>query len=208
MSWWRRKLHGFYAVLDRDDRDLGIALLGAARVLQVRKKPAGPGELEALATLARQLTAEIGAATLIVNDDLELAEHIGADGVHLGQRDMPLAEARGRTDMIIGVSTHSLEQLDEAVSGGADYVAFGPVFETRTKQNPEPTVGLELLAQAVERAGEVPVVAIGGITGDNIADVAATGVAAACSIGWVNDSKDPAARARQIAEPFGRLRID
>lgn len=205
MTWWAKKLRGFYSVLDRDDHDLALALLASSRVMQVRKKPADRAELEALVRLAREITAEVG-ASLIVNDDLDLAHRVGADGVHLGQGDMPLREARRRTDLVIGVSTHDLAQLNAAVAGGADYVAYGPVFATRTKADPDPTVGLEGLAAAVEAAGEVPVVAIGGLTGEHAAAVAATGAAAMCSISWVNNSDDPRGRARQLAEAWGIVR--
>jgi thiamine-phosphate pyrophosphorylase len=205
MSWWRRKLHGFYAVLDRPDRALALDLLSSARVMQVRKKPAAPEELRKIAALGRELTALLN-ATLIINDDLELANDIRADGLHLGQTDIPLREARRHSDLIIGISTHNLAQLDAAVEEGADYVAYGPVFPTRTKADPDAVVGLDGLAAAVERAGDIPVVAIGGITGDNARAVAATGVAAACAISWVNDSAEVRSRARRIASEWGLVR--
>lgn len=205
MTWWSKKLRGFYCVLDRDDRQLALALLASSRVMQVRKKPSDPVEYEALATMAREITAKIG-ATLIVNDDLDLAHRVGADGVHLGQGDLDLNEARQRTDLIIGVSTHNIEQLLSAIAGGADYVAYGPVFPTSTKPHPEPTVGLEGLRDAVKRAGSTPVVAIGGLGGEHARDVHAAGAAALCSISWVNNSHDPRGRARQIAEAWGVVR--
>ena len=205
MSWWGGKLRGFYSVLDRDDPALARALLSASRVMQVRKKPASPAELEAIARTARRITAQLG-ATLIVNDDIHLAHRVGADGVHLGQDDLPLSRARRRTDLLIGISTHDLDQLDAAVRGGADYVAFGPIMATRTKASPEPVVGLEGLAAAVKRAGSTPVVAIGGLTGEHAAAVAATGAAALCAISWVNDAADPGARARELARPWGTVR--
>lgn len=174
-------------------------------MLQTRRKPATPRELEALARLGRQVTAEVG-ALLVVNDDVDLANRVGADAVHLGQGDLPIARARRRTDLVIGVSTHTRAQLAVALAAGADYVAYGPVFATTTKADPEPEVGLDGLRAAVELAGDTPVVAIGGITGARIAEIFATGAAASCAISWVNDAADPVARGRDLAGPWGRVR--
>lgn len=199
---WRTKLRGFYAVIDRDDANLADALLSAARVLQVRMKGAPRGDLLAVARWARGITAARG-ALLVVNDDLEVALAVGADAVHLGQDDLALADARARAgSLLIGVSTHDLDQVARAVAGGADYLGFGPVFGTTTKVNPDPTVGLDLLGAAVRAAGDVPVVAIGGITPAHAAAVAATGAHGACAISSVNASADPAAAAAAIAAVF------
>jgi thiamine-phosphate pyrophosphorylase len=92
----------------------------------------------------------------------------------------------------------------EAVAAGADYLGFGPVFETATKENPDPVQGIQGLARAVAIAGSVPVVAIGGIAPDNVAAVRAAGAAAACSIGAVNRAVDPGAAGRAIGAPWGR----
>jgi thiamine-phosphate pyrophosphorylase len=199
---WRAKLRGFYAVIDRADANLADALLSSANVLQVRRKGAPRGDLLAVAGWARELTRRRG-ALLVVNDDLDVALEVGADAVHLGQDDLPLAEARRRAgDLLIGISTHDLDQVARAVRGGADYLGFGPVFGTTTKIDPDPTVGLALLAAAVRAAGTVPVVAIGGITPADAAAIAATGAHAACAISSVNASADPAAAARAIAAVF------
>jgi thiamine-phosphate pyrophosphorylase len=206
MTWWNQKLRGFYSVLDRDDPALALALLSSSRVMQVRKKPASRSEIEAIGATARRLTAQVG-ATLIVNDDIALAHWLGADGVHLGQRDLDLETARSRTDLLIGVSTHDLDQLRAAVNGGADYVAYGPIFPTKTKDHPEPVVGLDGLRAAIEVAGDTPVVAIGGLGGEHARDVASAGAAAMCSISWVNNSSDPRGRAREIAEAWGVVRL-
>jgi len=201
------RIAGFYAVLDRPDPALAAALVGpgGAGVLQVRLKPASTGAIRAAVALARPITTAAG-ALLIVNDRLDVALACGADGVHLGQDDLPLAEARRlvgrRADFLIGVSTHDLDQVAAAVAGGADYLGFGPVFATATKANPDPVVGLDLLARAVAAASPVPVVAIGGIGLARMAEVTATGVAAICAIGAVNRAPDPAAAARQAAGLF------
>jgi thiamine-phosphate pyrophosphorylase len=105
-------------------------------------------------------------------------------------------------DLLIGVSTHDLAQVAAAVEGGADYIGYGPVFATGTKRDPDPVQGVDALRAAVARAAPVPVVAIGGITPERAAQVAATGCAAACAIASVNGAADPAAAARAIAAAF------
>src|SRR5262249_19903474 len=139
----------------------------------------------------------------IVNDRLDVALLVGADGVHLGQDDLALEDARriGR-GLIIGVSTHNLEQV--RASAGADYLGFGPVFATATKERPGPVRGLDGRAAAARAAAPVPVVAIGGIIVERAADVAATGAAAAAVIAAVNGAPDPTAAARAIASAFSR----
>src|SRR3954468_17159014 len=141
----RDALSGFYAVLDRDDEALCRALLaGGARVLQVRLKPAASaGAIVRAGKMARRLCDEHGAA-LVINDRIDVAHAVGADGVHLGQTDLPLAKARaiaGR--MFLVVSTHSADQVSAALAGKPDYIAYGPVFATATKANPDPVVGLD-----------------------------------------------------------------
>jgi thiamine-phosphate pyrophosphorylase len=196
------RLRGFYAVVDREDDALFDALCAAAPVVQVRMKGVAGAELRRVARWARRRTAEAG-ALLVVNDDLDVAEEVGADGVHLGQDDLPLAAARARTRMLIGVSTHDLAQVVRAVAGGADYLGYGPVFATRSKADPDPVQGLDALAAAVRAARPVPVVAIGGVTPSAATALAATGAAAACAIAAVNRAADPAAAARMIAAAFG-----
>jgi thiamine-phosphate pyrophosphorylase len=195
------RLRGFYAVIDRRDDALADALLASATVLQVRVKGGRPGELEAVARWARARTAAAG-ALLVVNDDLAIAEAVGADAVHLGQDDLPLAEARRRTRLLIGVSTHDLDQVARAVAGGADYLGYGPIYPTATKADPDPVQGLTALAAAVRAAGAVPVVAIGGVTPARAAELRAAGAAAACAIAAVNHAAYPAAAARTIAAAF------
>lgn len=202
-------IRGFYAVLDRADEALANQLVdpagAGARVLQLRIKPDRPlSALELLRAgeLARRVCDRHGAA-LVVNDRLDVALACGADGVHLGQDDLPLAAARaalaacGRS-LWIGISTHNLEQVAAAVAGGADYLGFGPVFATSTKANPDPVVGLSGLAAAARAAGAVPVVAIGGVTADAAAELYAAGAAALCAISAVNSAEDVAAAGRAL----------
>ena len=202
---WQAKLGGFYAILDADDTKLAEDLLSAATVLQLRFKGAGRGDLLRIAGWARRLTAERG-ALLVVNDDLEVALAASADAVHLGQDDLPLAEARrvAGDRLLLGVSTHTLEQVAGAVAGGADYLGFGPVYPTGSKANPDPVVGLEGLAAAVRAAEPVPVVAIGGITPSRAAEVAEAGAHAACAISAVNRAANVRTAAAAMAAPFRR----
>jgi thiamine-phosphate pyrophosphorylase len=208
----RDRLRGFYAVLDRDDPALARMLVApegaGATVLQVRIKPDHPvatGEVVAAAREARRITREYG-ALLIVNDRVDIALAVEADGVHLGQDDLPLSDARRLAGdrLLFGISTHDLAQVRAAVAAGADYLGYGPVFSTGTKRNPDPVRGLESLAAAVAAAGRVPVVAIGGITPEAAGRVAATGAAAACAIAAVNAAPDPAAAGRAIAAGWRR----
>lgn len=207
------ELRGFYAVLDRDDEALARALLdGGARVIQLRIKQAGAGELTRIGRWLRGVCDARGAA-MIVNDRLDVALAVGADGVHLGQTDLPLAEARAAAASLydlewarshahplwFGVSTHDERQVEAACAGGADYIGFGPVFETRTKLDPDPVQGLAGLRAAVARAGAVPVVAIGGITAERVAGVYAAGAAAICAIRAVNEAPDVRAAATMFS---------
>jgi thiamine-phosphate diphosphorylase len=193
------KIEGFYAVLDRDDEALARALLldGGARILQVRIKPRGSAavadaiDIVRIARMARRVCDEAG-ATLVVNDRVDIAIAVRADAVHLGQTDLPIADARriAGDRLFIGVSTHNPEQVRIAVAAGADYLGFGPVFATSTKANPEPAQGLEGLRAALAVAGRVPVVAVGGITPAHARELYAAGAAALCAISAVNDAPD------------------
>nr|HEX4316381.1 thiamine phosphate synthase [Kofleriaceae bacterium] len=192
------RLHGFYAVLDRDDEQLATRLLGVAKILQVRIKPGHADDVARIARMARRACDAAG-ALLVVNDRVDVALAVGADAVHLGQTDLPIADARriagGR--LAIGVSTHDVAQVRAATAAGADYLGFGPVFATRTKANPDPVQGLAGLRAAVA-ATHLPVVAIGGIAPADAAAIYATGAAAICAIRAVNDAPDPAAAAKSL----------
>jgi thiamine-phosphate pyrophosphorylase len=189
-------MNGFYAVLDRDDEALCRALLSVARVIQVRIKPGSANEILRAATLARRICDEVG-AKLIVNDRVDLALAACADGVHLGQTDLPIADARKfAPKLVIGVSTHDVAQVERAVASGADYLGFGPIFETKTKDNPDPVQGLAGLRAAVAAARGTPIVAIGGIEASAVADLYAAGASAICAIRAVNHAPDVVVAAR------------
>ncbi len=199
----RDAISGFYAVLDRDDEALAHALVREARVLQVRIKPASGavdiGELVRIARMARRICDDTGTA-LIVNDRIDVALAVDADGVHLGQTDLPIEDARRiAPELWIGVSTHDLAQVRAACEAGADYLGFGPVFATTTKRNPDPVQGLDGLRAAVAAAAGRPVVASGGLTAAQAGDVYRTGAHAICAIGAVNGAPDPRAAARELA---------
>lgn len=201
----RDAISGFYAVLDRDDEALARALVCEARVLQLRIKPrtgaCGAAELVRIARMARRICDGAGAA-LIVNDRIDVALAADADGVHLGQTDLPLAEARRLSrDLWIGISTHDLGQVRAACEAGADYLGFGPVFATTTKENPDPVQGITGLRAAVAAAAGRPIVAIGGITAADVDEVYRTGAHAICAIRAVNDARDPRDTARQFRPP-------
>lgn len=197
---------GFYAVLDRDDEALARLLVREARVLQLRWKPragAAPStsDLVRVARMARRVCTEAGAA-LVINDRVDVALAVGADGVHLGQTDLPLAAARAIAGdrLWIGVSTHDVDQVRAACAGGADYLGFGPIFATSTKANPDPVQGLAGLRAAVAAAGGRPIVAIGGVTPGHAAALYAAGAAAVCAISAVNDAADREAALIELRE--------
>lgn len=199
------QLRGFYAVLDREDETLARQLVREACALQVRIKPHGgcadAGELVRIARMARRICDD-AAVPLIVNDRVDVALAVDADGVHLGQTDLPIEAARRLApELWIGVSTHDLDQVRIACEAGADYLGFGPVFTTTTKANPDPVQGIEGLRAAVAAASGRPVVAIGGITAETAGDVYRAGAHAICAIGAVNAARDPRDAARRLGRP-------
>jgi thiamine-phosphate pyrophosphorylase len=198
----RDAIRGFYAVLDRDDEALAHALVSEARVLQVRIKPRGgrcdTADLLRIAQMARRVCDDAGAA-LIINDRIDVALAVDADGVHLGQTDLSIDDARRISgDLWIGISTHNTAQVRAACDAGADYLGFGPVFATSSKERPDPVQGFDGLEAAVAEAKGRPLVAIGGITPADVAAIYRTGVPAICAIGAVNQTRDPRDTARQF----------
>jgi thiamine-phosphate pyrophosphorylase len=153
--------------------------------------------------ISRQLSNVLGprGARLIVNDRPDVALLAGAGGVHVGQEDLGVADARAvcGPDRWVGVSTHTLEQLAEADRTSADYVAFGPIFQTATKKNPDPVVGTELLRKA-RAITKKPLVAIGGITLERAAEVYRAGADSLAVIRDLICAPDPAVRAREYLD--------
>jgi thiamine-phosphate pyrophosphorylase len=197
------RLRGLYAIVGGADpvAQGAAALAGGASVLQLRAKEGSSGEVLAAARALVALAA--GRALVIVNDRADLAALAGADGVHVGDEDLPPAEARRVVgpDLLVGRSTRTLDEGRAALAGGADHVGFGPVFATATKSIAEPPRGLPMLAEVAAGLG-APVVAIGGITLETIGEVAARGAAAAAVIGAIFGAAEPEAAARRLAAAF------
>ena len=201
----RVHLPPLYAILDpeqtkgRTPSDLLRALLsGGARMLQLRAKALSPRDFLDLARETRKLTGSHG-CRLIVNDRVDIALSCGADGVHLGQDDLPLHAARKLMgDKIIGISTHEVEQAKEAEHGGADYIGFGPMFGTMTKSTGYTARGPGML-RSVRAAVTIPIVAIGGITEHNVTEVWQAGADSAAIISDILQADDVAAKVARIA---------
>jgi thiamine-phosphate pyrophosphorylase len=175
-------LSGLYVILDPSvcgDRSLTDVLKEAAkagaRLFQYRNKSASMKEAYAEALLLRKVALDAG-VTFIVNDRCDLALAVDADGVHLGQEDLPLDLARKvmGPDKLIGISTHNPDQVREATAGKLDYLGFGPIFKPGSKQDHDPVVGLEGL-RAMRTLTSLPVFAIGGIQIDQAREVMRAG---------------------------------
>lgn len=164
------------------------ALRGGADVVQLRDKHASKREIYQKAVELRELTARYG-KLFIVNDHPDIVLAVDADGVHLGQDDLPIAAARRiMGDRIIGISTHSLEQAKRAEAEGADYIGVGPVFATQTKEGAAP-VTVELVRQVAETI-QIPYVAIGGIKLHNVDQVLEAGARRICAVSEIVGSED------------------
>jgi thiamine-phosphate pyrophosphorylase len=188
--------------------DLARAFLdGGARFLQVRAKHAASGAFldtaAAIVELARPFDAMV-----IVNDRADIARLSGAAGVHLGQEDLsPLAARRViGADAVVGMSTHTVDQLERALDEPVTYVAIGPVFGTTTKSTGYEAVGLERVADAARRATArgLPLVAIGGITIERAASVIAAGAASVAVIGDLLATGDPEGQTRNFLRVIGK----
>ena len=207
-----------YAIIDAallKTSELSFAEMMAesgVELLQYRNKHATSRELfDASQSISAKLSrlARPGAyePRFIVNDRADIALLVTAKGVHVGQQDLSVEEARtvvGRNGWV-GVSTHSLAQLDAADKTSADYIAFGPIFPTTSKENPDPVVGLELLREARQHTRK-PLVAIGGITLERAADTFRAGADSLAVLRDLIVSEDPVARARLFLREAARTR--
>ncbi len=180
------------------------AIRGGADVLQLRDKTASAATLLAEATTLLRLTRAAG-IPLIVNDHADIARAAGADGVHLGQDDLSVADARRLLgpERLIGQSTHSLEQARAAEAEGSDYIGVGPIFPTPTKPD-YPHVGLGLIRQ-VMRQVNIPAVCIGGIDADNLAQVLKAGAERIAVVRAVCAASDPQAATRRLKDVLNRF---
>jgi len=198
-------IRGLYAIIDAAQMGQRSALaifdaLVSAGVALIQYRDKEGSSLQLFDT-SRQLAARARQchATFIINDRADVALAAGADGVHLGQDDLPVELARRvvQADAVVGCSTHSLAQVEEADRSSADYIAFGPVFSTQSKERPGPIVGLEGLL-AARKATRKPLVAIGGIAVENARAVIEAGADAVAVISDLLKHEDVAARAQQF----------
>ena len=179
------------------DRLLDAALAGGCDLLQLRDHDASDDQLLAAAERFRDACDRSG-ALFVINDRPDLALQCGADGVHVGQDDLPVDAVRRLMgpDVVIGLSTHSPEQFDAGLDSAADYLSAGPVWETPTKAG-RPAAGIELVRHAAATARK-PFFAIGGIDESNIAQVVAAGATRAVVVRAIRDAADPRAAAAAL----------
>ena len=195
-----------YAIIDPSlltisELDLAEALAGSGvELIQYRNKTASSRQFF---EISKQLSSVLGprGVRLIVNDRADIALLADAGGVHVGQDDLSVEDARAicGPDRWVGVSTHTLEQLAAADRTSADYIALGPIFPTATKKNPDPVVGTELLRKA-RRMTKKPLVAIGGITLERAAEVYRAGADSLAVIRDLTCVPNPAVRAREYLD--------
>jgi thiamine-phosphate pyrophosphorylase len=176
------------------------AVRGGADVVQLRDKNASGRYIYDAAVQMREVTRNSG-TVFIVNDRLDIALSVGADGVHLGQYDMPLLAARriAPNDLIIGVSVGTVPEAVQAEHDGADYIAFGPVFPTASKNDAGPGLGLKVLSE-IGLAVTIPLVAIGGIGPQNVREVVSNGADGVAVISAVVGQEDIARATRELRE--------
>jgi thiamine-phosphate pyrophosphorylase len=177
---------------------IAAAVAGGCTVVQLREKEASTREFLTLARAVKSVLAS-GSAPLIINDRIDVALACGADGVHLGQDDMPCAEARRFLGdrMIVGVSVSTVDEARRAEAEGADYLGVGPIFATPTKADTPTPTGLAGLA-AVRRATTLPLVAIGGVKATNATDVIAAGADGVAVVSAIMSAEDPGRAARDL----------
>ncbi len=209
-----KETFGLYVILTAPAAGYGptarAAVAAGVRYLQLRVKDLGAPEILEIARELREITA--GTATrLIINDSPEIAAEAEADGVHLGQEDMPLAEARKiltRPGAIFGLSTHNARQAAAAAALRPDYIGVGPVFPTPTKARPDPVLGLEEMGRII-RSSPLTAVAIGGINEENLPRVLEEGAenfAAVRPIISAPDPRVPIRRLQRIQSEYRALR--
>jgi len=207
-----RRLPRLYAIVDpldtgRDPVALAEAMLaGGAPLIQLRSKGATSGDLFALARAIAPRARSAG-ALFLVNDRPDVARAVDADGVHLGQDDLPVPAARRvlGAERLVGVSTHDLEEARAAVAAGADYIGVGPIYPTASKIDALAPRGL-VLVRSVRAAVRCPIVAIGGITSETAPDVLAAGADAVAMIAALVRADDPGGAVREALERVSQSR--
>jgi len=195
-----RKLVTRYASLIMAVRQ---ALKGGIKAIQLREKDMGTRDLLQLAYKIRSLTAEYG-AKLFINDRFDIALAVGADGVHLTQRSIPVSHVRDivKKRLLIGVSTHDMKEAAEAEKGGADFITFGPVYRTPSKLRYGKPVGVDALKR-INKKMNIPVFAIGGINNSRIKDVRESGAHGAAMIREVLASDDIKRKSQELINLLG-----
>lgn len=199
LSPFRKKaqISGLYAIADeawnpfQDFPSLIVKFLqGGARIVQLRMKNSSPDEVRRDALLVAALKKDFD-FTFILNDHADIAAEVGADGVHVGENDEPVAEIKKRHGggLIVGYSSHSIDEARSAQSAGADYIAFGAIFPTKTKGPGHPVQGIEKL-RVLAASVSLPLVAIGGICRENIRDVIAAGADCVAMITALSEASD------------------
>ena len=180
-----------------------IALAGGCRWVQLRMKNATVNEIRPIALEAQALCKEAG-ATFVIDDHVDLVKEIGADGVHLGKNDMPIDEARKilGPDFIIGGTANTFNDVVMHYNNSANYIGCGPFRFTTTKEKLSPILGLEgyrdIVAKMKEADINIPIVAIGGINAEDIADIMATGITGIALSGTVIRAEDPVEEMKKL----------
>ena len=201
------RMRGLYVIIDpqvtngRDPLEIARAAInGGSRVLQLRDKLRDKGEVLPLASQLQTLCQQ-NDVDLIINDHADMASLVGSAGLHVGQTDLPVEKARRvlAPEQVLGRSNHEMEELAESQEMGADHVAFGAIYATGTKGVGRPPQGVERLRHAKDLT-QLPLVAIGGITADNVGPVVEAGADAICVTAAVGLAQEPEAAARRLVE--------
>lgn len=197
-----------YSYLD----SIRMALEGGCRWIQLRMKDATTDEIRPVAKEAQKMCREAG-ATFIIDDNVELALELKADGVHLGKNDMPIAQARQILGQgyIIGGTANTIDDVRRHYRDGATYIGCGPFRFTTTKKGLSPILGLDgyrnIVSQMKAESIDIPIVAIGGITADDIADIMQTGVTGIALSGTVLRAESPANEMKRLLDIIKQHKI-
>lgn len=208
-----RRVHGLYAIIDttytqpKDAAETASLLIkGGARIIQLRAKGLPAAEmLEAAMAIRRVIPPE--KALFIVNDRVDIALMSGADGVHLGQDDIPAKDAAGLLKgLVIGISTHNEAEARQAETNGASYISFGPIFQTRTKKDADTPKGLDRLGE-IRASVRLPIVAIGGITEASAVAALSAGADSVAMISELLTAHDIRAKTESMAKALEKYYI-
>ncbi len=208
LKYMDRRIHGLYAIIDTTctgpseaAETASLLIEGGARIIQLRAKGLSAAETLKAALEVRRVTSDAN-ALFIVNDRIDIALVAGADGVHLGQDDIPAKDAAVLLKgLIIGISTHNEREAKQAEADGATYISFGPIFPTLTKKDADTPKGLDRLKD-IKACVRLPVVAIGGITEASAVDVLSAGADSVAMISELLTATDIRAKTESVAKRF------